>query len=79
MEKHFINFSLYFVMEILRKVFPNSRKYIYHKSIKTVNIKKNTLGNSLAVQGLGLHLSTAGGTDLIPRHGTKILRPNKCQ
>ena len=29
--------------------------------------------NTLAVQWLGLHASTAGGTGLIPGQGTKIL------
>ena len=30
--------------------------------------------NSLAVQWLGLGISTAGGTGLIPEQGTKILQ-----
>ena len=34
--------------------------------------QKETLGNSLAVQWLGLHASTAGGKGLIPGRGTKI-------
>ena len=31
------------------------------------------MGNSLAVQWLGLHASTAGGTGLIPGQGAKVL------
>ena len=31
------------------------------------------MGNSLAVQWLGFHASTAGGTGSIPGRGTKIL------
>ena len=31
------------------------------------------LGTSLVVQWLKLHISTVGGTGLIPDHGTKIL------
>ena len=36
--------------------------------------KKNSLGNSLAVQGLGLHTFTAEGLGSIPGQGTKILQ-----
>ena len=32
------------------------------------------MGNSLAVQWLGLHASTAGGAGSIPDRGTKILQ-----
>ena len=40
----------------------------------TVQTKvKKQLGNSLGVQWLGLHASTAGGAGLIPGWGTKIL------
>ena len=35
-------------------------------------IIKNDLGNSLVVQWLELHASTAGGKGLIPGQGTKI-------
>ena len=35
-------------------------------------------GTSLAVQQLGLHASTAGGTGLIPGRGTKILHAPRC-
>ena len=35
---------------------------------------KITLGNSLAVQRLGLHTSTARGPGWIPGWGTKILK-----
>ena len=35
-------------------------------------------GNSLAVQWLGLHASTAGGMGLIPRQGTKIPQATWC-
>ena len=34
--------------------------------------KTKALGNSLAVQWLGLHASTAGDTGFIPGWGTKI-------
>ena len=34
--------------------------------------KDDSGGTSLAVQWLGLHASTAGGTGLIPGQGTKI-------
>ena len=37
-------------------------------------LKKNSLGNSLAVQGLGLHSFTAKGLGSIPGQGTKILQ-----
>ena len=41
-------------------------------------IKKNlTPGISLAVQWLGLHASTAGGTGSIPGQGTKILHASR--
>ena len=33
---------------------------------------------SLAVQWLGIHASTAGGTGSIPGRGTKILRSGQC-
>ena len=36
------------------------------------------MGNSLVVQGLRLHASTAGGTDLIPGQGTKIPHATQC-
>ena len=36
------------------------------------------MGNSLAVQWLGLHISTAGGTGLIPGRGTKVLHATWC-
>ena len=36
--------------------------------------QKISWGNSLAVQWLGLHASTAGGMGSIPGHGTKILQ-----
>ena len=36
--------------------------------------EKNGVGDSLAVQCLGLCASTAGGMGLIPGQGTKILR-----
>ena len=35
-------------------------------------IKRYIVGNSLAVQWLGLRASTAGGTGLIPGRGTKF-------
>ena len=37
-----------------------------------VAILKRAVGNSLAVQWLGLHASTVGGLGLIPGQGTKI-------
>ena len=37
-----------------------------------MNGNKDSVGTSLAVQGLGLHASTAAGTGLIPGQGTKI-------
>ena len=37
-------------------------------------ILKISLGNSLTVQWLGLHASTAGGTSSIPGWGNKILQ-----
>ena len=40
--------------------------------MKLFNWKKNGLGNSLVVQWLGLHASTAGGMDSIPSRGTKF-------
>ena len=51
-----------------------------YKSIKITEKKhtrleyliKEDIRNSLAVQWLRLHASTAGGTDLIPGQGTKI-------
>ena len=36
------------------------------------DLKEGLIGNSLAVQWLGLPASTAGGTGLIPGWGTKI-------
>ena len=33
---------------------------------------ENNMGNSLVVQWLGLHASTAGGTGSIPGRGTRI-------
>ena len=36
-------------------------------------LKKLLRGTSLAVQWLGLHASTAGGSGSIPGRGTKIL------
>ena len=36
------------------------------------------MGNSLAVQWLGLHASTAGGMSLIPGWGTKIRHAAWC-
>ena len=36
------------------------------------------LGTSLAVQWLGFHASTTGGTGLIPVQGTKILLVVQC-
>ena len=46
--------------------------------IKMKKIKMPADGNSLAVQWLGLHASTAGGTGLIPRQGTKIPQATLC-
>ena len=40
--------------------------YIFFK------VKKNTFGNSLVVQWLGLHALTAEGLGSIPAQGTKI-------
>ena len=42
-----------------------------HMSIKYI-------GNSLAVQWLGLWASTAGGTGLIPGRGAKIPHATRC-
>ena len=39
----------------------------------SAEIQETGLGNSLAVQWLGLRASTAGGTGLMPGWGTKIL------
>ena len=56
--------------------FLNLIKNMYRKPTGkiTPNGKKlDTFGNSLALQWLGLHASTAGGTGSIPGWGTKIL------
>ena len=39
-----------------------------------VLVKNKTTGNSLVVQWLGIHTSTAGDTDLVPGQGTKRRR-----
>lgn len=40
-------------------------------------IQKQTTGNSLAIQWLGLHISTAGGTSSISDGETKISLPEQ--
>ena len=47
-----------------------------HLSLNYNNLK--SLENSLAVQWLGLHASTAGGTVSIPGQGTKIMHAMGC-
>ena len=49
-----------------------ARKLKLNNNQKT-SLKNKGLGNSLAVQWLGLHASTAGGPGSIPGPGTKIL------
>ena len=44
----------------------------------TLQLKGRDWGNSLAVQWLGLHASTAGGMRSIPGQGTKILQAVRC-
>ena len=48
-------------------------KYIYYKELMWRSDNIDKVGNSLAVQWLGLHASTAGGVGSILGRGTKIL------
>ena len=49
-------------------------KLLTKMEISEMLIKTGQTGNSLVVQWLGLHASTAGGPGLIPGWGTKIPR-----
>ena len=61
--------DLYSPMIYIQMIFNNFAKVIQWKKIV---FSKVVWGNSLAVQWLGLHTSTAGGTGSIPGWGTKI-------
>ena len=43
------------------------------KDFNNICYRNNVRGNSLVVQWLGLHASTAGGMGLIPGWGTEML------
>ena len=43
------------------------------KDFNNICYRNNVRGNSLVVQWLGLHASTAGGMGLIPGRGTEML------
>ena len=51
---------------------------IYKELSKLNNKKTNSLGTSLAVQGLRLHFPNTGSTGSIPGQGTKILHGSEC-
>ena len=53
------------------------REHWYQKTSKHTH-KKDSKGNSLAVQWLGLHASTSGSPGLIPGQGTKIPQAAQC-
>ena len=78
----FENINGYFSLKIwIAKI--DSRSIWIMLSLNEARLKKyilfnvyEALGNSLAVQCLGLHASTTGGTGSIPSQGTKI--PHFC-
>ena len=51
---------------------------IYKELSKLNNKKTNSLGTSLAVQGLRLHVPNTRSTSSIPGQGTKILHGSEC-
>ena len=62
-------------MYILKnEIFENTHRSAIVASFRLINI----LGNSLAVQWLGLCLFTAKGVGSIPGQGTKIMQAVRC-
>ena len=59
--------SSYYVQSDRERQKPYSITYKWNLTFEMIQ-----MGNSLAVQWLGLHVSTAGDTSLIPGQGTKI-------